>query len=175
MCIDPCWTKCPARSELSAGHLQKSARHVRHVRHISRSLVRHGPKPGSHEAEAFAKLEAEALTLISVPNLLQNRSFGKPRSRIRSRNLWKSRSRSRSQAPKNLGSRSLDPKKAGFVKPKPASAHVWPWCHGVELDYDLWLNAPWLPSFPKNGAAATWHRYRVKTHHVCFCVPTLAG
>ncbi len=30
--------------------------------------VRHGPKPGSHEAEAeaFTKLEAEALTLINL-------------------------------------------------------------------------------------------------------------
>ncbi len=39
MCIEPCWTKCPAMSELSAGHQQKSAGHVRHVRHISRSLT----------------------------------------------------------------------------------------------------------------------------------------
>ncbi len=38
MCIEPCWTKCPARFGLSAGHQQKSAGHVRHVRHISRSL-----------------------------------------------------------------------------------------------------------------------------------------
>ena len=38
LCIEPCWTKCPARSQLSAGHQQKSAGHVRHVRHISRSL-----------------------------------------------------------------------------------------------------------------------------------------
>ncbi len=36
MCIEPCQTKCPARSELSAGHQQKSAGHVRH---ISRSLT----------------------------------------------------------------------------------------------------------------------------------------
>ncbi len=59
--------------------------------------------------------------LIRVPTLLQSRSFGKPWSR----SLWKSQSRS--QALKNLGSRSrsLDPKIAGFVKPKPASAHVW--------------------------------------------------
>ncbi len=35
MFIEPCWTKCPARSELSAGHQQKSAGHVQH---ISRSL-----------------------------------------------------------------------------------------------------------------------------------------
>ena len=38
MCLEPCWTKCPAGSQLSAGHHQKSAGHVRHVRHISRSL-----------------------------------------------------------------------------------------------------------------------------------------
>ena len=38
MRIEPCWTKCPAGSDLSAGHHQKSAGHVRHVRHISRSL-----------------------------------------------------------------------------------------------------------------------------------------
>ncbi len=38
---------------------------------------------------------------------LQSRSFGKPRSR----SLWRSQSRSRSQALKNLGSRSLTPKK----------------------------------------------------------------
>ncbi len=38
MCVELCWTKCPARSELSVGHQQKSAGHVRHVRHISRSL-----------------------------------------------------------------------------------------------------------------------------------------
>ncbi len=31
MCIEFCWTKCPARSELSAGHQQKSAGHVRHI------------------------------------------------------------------------------------------------------------------------------------------------
>ncbi len=31
MCIEPCWTKCLARSELSAGHQQKSARHVQHI------------------------------------------------------------------------------------------------------------------------------------------------
>ncbi len=37
MCFELCWTKCPARSELSAGHQQKSAGHVRH---ISRSLFR---------------------------------------------------------------------------------------------------------------------------------------
>ena len=42
MCIELCWTKCPARSELSAGHQQKSAGHVRHVRHISRSLMKLG-------------------------------------------------------------------------------------------------------------------------------------
>ena len=28
--------------------------------------IRHGPKPDSHEAEAFTKLEAEALTLINL-------------------------------------------------------------------------------------------------------------
>ncbi len=65
-----------------------------------------------HEAETEARL------------FVENRSFGKPRSQ--SRSLWKSRSRS--QALKNLGSRSqsqsLAPKKTGFVKPKPASAHV---------------------------------------------------
>ncbi len=38
MCIEPCWTECPTRCELPAGHLQKSAGHVRHVWHISRSL-----------------------------------------------------------------------------------------------------------------------------------------
>ncbi len=38
MCIEPCWTICPEGSDLSAGHHQKSAGHVRHVRHISRSL-----------------------------------------------------------------------------------------------------------------------------------------
>ena len=39
MRIEPCWTKCPAGSDLFAGHHQKSAGHVRHVRHISRSLL----------------------------------------------------------------------------------------------------------------------------------------
>ncbi len=38
-CIELCWTKCPARSDLSVGHHLKSAGHVRHVRHISRSLL----------------------------------------------------------------------------------------------------------------------------------------
>ena len=41
MSTQHCWTKCPARSELSAGLQQKSAGHVRHVRHISRSLNIH--------------------------------------------------------------------------------------------------------------------------------------
>ncbi len=36
MCIQPCWTKCLARSDLSVGHQQKSAGHVRH---ISQSLI----------------------------------------------------------------------------------------------------------------------------------------
>ena len=36
MCIDPCQTKCPARSELFAGRQQKSAGHVQH---ISQSLL----------------------------------------------------------------------------------------------------------------------------------------
>ena len=31
MRIEPCWTKCPTRYELSAGHQQKSAGHVRHI------------------------------------------------------------------------------------------------------------------------------------------------
>ncbi len=38
MGIEPCWTNCPARSELSSEHQQKSAGHVRHVQHISWSL-----------------------------------------------------------------------------------------------------------------------------------------
>ncbi len=41
MCIDPCWIKCPARSELSVGHQQTYARHVRHVWHTSRSHQKH--------------------------------------------------------------------------------------------------------------------------------------
>ncbi len=31
MCCEPCWTKCPARSELSAQRQQKSAGHVLHI------------------------------------------------------------------------------------------------------------------------------------------------
>ena len=38
MCIELCWTKCPAWFELSVGHQQKSAGHVRN---ISRSLWNH--------------------------------------------------------------------------------------------------------------------------------------
>ena len=72
----------------------------------------------------------------------QSRSFGKPRSR----SLW--RSQSRSQAPKNLGSRSrsLDPKKAGFVKPKPATAHVW----GYPPPISIPLEQPPSPSWKSN-------------------------
>ena len=87
------------------------------VRYYFNVCIRHGPKPGSHEAEAeaFTKLEAEAeaLTLINLeaealvmkpkPGYLyytQNQSFGNPRSRSHGK------SRSRSLAPKNLGSRS---------------------------------------------------------------------
>ena len=40
MCIELCWTKCPARSDLSAGHQQQSAGHVRHGRHISQPLIK---------------------------------------------------------------------------------------------------------------------------------------
>ncbi len=40
MCVEPCWTKCPAMSELSAGHQQESAGH------ISRSLVKGTPVTG---------------------------------------------------------------------------------------------------------------------------------
>ena len=47
MRIEPCWTKCPAGSDLSAGHHQKSAGHVRHVRHISRSLIENDDNCGS--------------------------------------------------------------------------------------------------------------------------------
>ena len=39
MWVEPCWTKYPERIELSAGHQQKSAGHVRHVQHISRPLL----------------------------------------------------------------------------------------------------------------------------------------
>ena len=52
MCTELCWTKCPARSELSAGQQQKSAGHVRHVRHISRSLETCG-SPGLQAPEPF--------------------------------------------------------------------------------------------------------------------------
>ncbi len=79
-----------------------------------------------YEAETKAKAEARLFVENQMQiwkDWFQSRSFGKPRSR----SLWRSRSRSQSQsqAPQNLGSRSLDPKKAGFMKPKPASAHVW--------------------------------------------------
>ena len=47
MFSEPCWTKCPARSQLSAGHQQKSTGHVWHVRHISRSL-KHVPRELVH-------------------------------------------------------------------------------------------------------------------------------
>ncbi len=127
-------------------------------------LSRHGPKPGSHEAKAEAltliNLEAEALVTKPRPkpgylyythlqkkstvrgcisfcnqkDWSKSRSFGNPRSR----SLWKPRRRSRSKAPKNLGSRSLDPKKAGFVKPKPkpALAHVWTNKDNNETNHD---------------------------------------
>ena len=116
-------------------------RHSHYILCLTSPPTRHGPKPGCQEAEAFSILEAEALTLskleaeakalVTKPKPgylyrakyesgLQSRSFGQPRSR----SLWKSRSQS--QALKNLGSRSrsFDPKKSGFVKPKSALAHV---------------------------------------------------
>ncbi len=53
ICIEPCGTKCPARSELSAGHQQKSAGHVRHVRHISLSLTSSGKRLISQWSEQY--------------------------------------------------------------------------------------------------------------------------
>ncbi len=55
----------------------------------------------------------------------QSQSLLNFRSRSRSLHSFQVRRRSRSQGLKNLESRSHDPKKAGFMKPKPASAHIW--------------------------------------------------
>ena len=45
MCIELWWTKCPARTELSAGHKQKSAGHVRHISRSLKSWLRYALRP----------------------------------------------------------------------------------------------------------------------------------
>ncbi len=49
MLVEPCWTKCPARYELSAEHQQKSAKH-----HTSASIFRNhwGPRWAYHVGAA---------------------------------------------------------------------------------------------------------------------------
>ena len=99
------------------------SRSLLNVRSRSRSLYSFQFRSRSLGYEAEARL----IYVFAIRKIgLQSRSFGKPRSR----SLWKSGSRSRSQALKNLGSRSLDPKKAGFVKPKPMS--------GILIDPYVW-------------------------------------
>ena len=76
-------------------------------------------------------IELDAQDPNSIPVETNSNPDGRTRFLYKKVSLRGFRTRSQkswslwSQAPKKIGSRSLDPKKAGFVKVKPALAHIW--------------------------------------------------